>query len=331
MKKALFEVPKEKKIRVIVDTDCNNEVDDQYAVAHALMTPKFDVVGITAAHYGNSFGRSTEEQTAEASYQEVLKVLDLMDLTGQIKVFRGCGAKIPDEETFVESDASRFIVEEAMRDDERPLFIVHQGAITNLASACLMEPEIADKLTAIWIGGEAYPEGGFEFNLCNDINAANVIMDSPIELWQVPFNVYSMMKVSFTTLFERVHPYGKIGEYLVENLVRFSGEFIPMLSRMTPTGKSSRAAAAGYPGGESWQLGDSPVVGLLLADNAGHYTVECAPRFNSECGGNPMGWGPNTGRYILRPDNERKIRVYTDIDSHFILEDFYAKIKYYFS
>ena len=38
-----YTVPENKKVRVIVHTDCKNEADDQYAVAHHLMTPRFDV------------------------------------------------------------------------------------------------------------------------------------------------------------------------------------------------------------------------------------------------------------------------------------------------
>lgn len=74
-----------------------------------------------------------------------------------------------------------------------------------------------------------------------------------------------------------------------------------------------------YPGGESWQVGDSPVAGLLLTDHEGHYTVEGAPRFDKD-----------TCQYQLRPGNPRKIRVYNWVDSHFILDDFFAKIKYCF-
>ena len=46
-----FKVPEQKRVRMIVDTDCKNEADDQFALAHHLMTPMFDVVGINAAHF----------------------------------------------------------------------------------------------------------------------------------------------------------------------------------------------------------------------------------------------------------------------------------------
>ena len=46
-----FTVPENKKVRVIVHTDCKNEADDQFAVAHHLMTPRFDVKGLVAGHF----------------------------------------------------------------------------------------------------------------------------------------------------------------------------------------------------------------------------------------------------------------------------------------
>lgn len=320
MKKALYEVPDSRKVRVILDTDCDNEADDQYCVAHVLMTPKFDVVGMTAAHYGTKHGRKSVAHSAQDSYDETVKIVDLMGLTGQVKILHGCEDVLPDEHTPVESEAARFIIEEAMKDDPRPLFVPVLGAITNIASAYLMEPRIADRMTVIWIGGGAYPNGGMEFNLSNDITAANVVMDSPIELWQVPRNVYAMMKVSYATLYDRVYPYGEIGKYLVEHMVNDIGtrELETRMQSLLDQGYSP-AAARSAARGESWQLGDSPVVGLMLTDHEGHYTVEGAPRFEY-----------GTMRYHLRPGNPRKIRVYNYVDNHFILEDFYAKLKYHF-
>lgn len=324
LKKAQYEVPACKKLRVIIDADCACEADDQYAIAHQLMTPKFDVMGITAAHFGTRFGNASVAITAEKSFVESQKVVDLMGLHDDVKVYHGCDHQLPDEKTPVDSEASRFIVEEAMKEDDRPLVITVQGAITNVASAYLMKPEIASRIMVVWIGGGVYPVGGDEFNAGNDINAANVIMDSPIELWQVPQNVYAMMKVSFATLYERVYPYGEIGKYIVEYMTKDVNMMLDGMSDeieklMVKNGASRGAVRCSYPGGESWQVGDSPVIGLLLTDHEGHYTFEGAPRFD-----------PKTCEYQLRPGNPRKIRVYNYVDSHFVLEDFYAKLKYYF-
>ncbi len=325
MKKPPYEVPAAKRIRVIIDTDCACEADDQYAVAHQLMTPKFAVVGITAAHFGARFGARSAAESAQRSFEEARRVVGLMGLQDQVPVLPGCPQPLPDEVTPVDSPASRFIVEEAMRQDDRPLFVAVQGALTNLASAYLMRPEIAGRLTAVWVGGGGYPDGEYEFNADNDINAANVLLDSPIELWQVPKDVYSSLQVSFAVLYDRVWPCGEIGRYLVEHMTQEvnPGPMQQMSAdkekRLLAEGYSRGALRCAYPGGEHWLLGDSAAVGLMLSDHLRRFSVIGAPRIE-----------PDGCRYQLRPENPRRIRVYHSVDWPFILEDFFAKIRYYF-
>jgi inosine-uridine nucleoside N-ribohydrolase len=187
-----------------------------------------------------------------------------------------------------------------MSDEKSKLFVVVLGPLTNVACAYLKHPEIADRFTCIWIGGAPYPEGGFEFNLSNDIVAANIIMKSGIELWQVPTNVYTMMKTSFAELQERCYPYGKIGKYLFEQMVEFN-------DYVASTGNV-------WPGGESWSLGDSPVVGLMLNPHPYDCTEKEAPFIDNEMKYHFDGKG-------------RSVRVYHNIDHRFILEDMFAKLK----
>ena len=191
LKKRPFEFPGEKAIRVICDTDAYNECDDQFCVAHLWMTPRFDVKAMIAAQYGHVMNVQGTEQK---SYDELVNLATLMDIRDEVNILHGGVTALPDENTPVDSEGARFIIEEAMKDDPRPLFVCFLGATTEIASAYLMEPRIADKLTVVWIGGGAYPEGNFEFNQGNDINAARVLYKSNIELWQVPMNVYTTMK-----------------------------------------------------------------------------------------------------------------------------------------
>lgn len=324
MKTSPYEIPESLKIRVIIDTDCNCEADDQYALAHALMTPKFDVRGVVSAHYLSMDGTVTTAESEELSYQEAEKVIGMMELTQSVRAFHGCTETLPDDKTFVESEGARFIVEEALRDDPRPLFVCNQGAITDLASAYLMEPRIAEKVKVIWIGGGAYPAGGFEFNQNGDINAARVIFKSNMELWQVPANVYTTMRVSFFELMNHVHPCGELGKYLVENTQRVSNSVASMMDIMAAE-FSSMSDDASYSGidpmafREGWSLGDSPCVGLMMKKDAGTYHMEDAPHDLFD-----------DGSYDLSVPGSRKIRVYDSIDSRFIINDMFEKLKYYF-
>jgi len=296
-----FHVPDQKKIRYIVHTDAKNEADDQFTLAHILMTDKLDVCGIIAGHFkeGNN-GRYPDDGTAQASLDEVNLILDLMGLAGRYRVFKGAEEGIPDEHTPIVTDAARFIIEEAMKDDPRPLFIGMQGAITDLACAILMEPAICERMTCIWIGGGDYPEGAEEFNLMSDIAAANVVFSSSLPLWQVPTGTYKQFAVSLAELQVRVRPYGKIGQYLFDQMVTLNTKL---------------ANLSHWPHGETWCLGDEGVICALLEDRerTGGYTMMDAPRFAPD-----MKYEQGT--------SGRKIRVYHSMDVRLDLEDLYAKL-----
>ena len=287
-----FNIPDDKKVRVILNTDLKNEVDDQFALAHAMLTESFDMRAIIPAHFGTSKSKTSQKD----SYDEAVVVLGKMGMLTGAPLYNGAERAVPDEKTPVPSPGADIIIKEAMKDDKRPLYISFLGPLTDMASALLIEPKIAEKdITVIWIGGGDYPDGGREYNLKNDICAANVVFKSNVKLWQVPRNVYRMMPVSFAELYDKVYPCGEIGKYLAENVVSFNN------------------AAASRPA-EYRILGDSPAVGLMLFDGCGEWSEIPAPEFDGEM------------KYV-HGKNHRNIRVYKNINSRFILEDFYAKLK----
>jgi inosine-uridine nucleoside N-ribohydrolase len=188
-----FECPKNRKIRVIINTDAKNEADDQFAIVHHLLSPRFMIKGLIGAHFEARHDMGNEE-SMEMSCKEIEHILDIMELSDTYKVSRGATKPLQDESTPEISEGAKLIIEEALKDDDTPLFAVFLGAITDLASAYLMEPKIAEKLNAVWIGGGEWPVGDFEFNLMQDINAANVVFCSDINLWQVPKDVYKQVR-----------------------------------------------------------------------------------------------------------------------------------------
>lgn len=301
-----FDVPDLKKIRMIVYTDCKNEADDQYALAHHLMTPKFIVKGIVGGHFNLNPQEYGEGHTAQASVDEVHKVLKLMEVDDMFSVYKGAEYPLVDENTPQESDGADFIIQEAMKDDPHPLFIACQGGITDLASAILKKPEICKRMTAIWIGGGVYPEGGFEFNLKQDIAAANILMKSEMAVWQIPMNVYKQMSVTLAELQLQVKPCGEIGKYLFEQMVEFNNKC---------------AEVSHWPHGEIWGLGDSPTVGVLLeeSEKTDIYDVLPAPCIRYE-----------DMKYTYEAKN-RDIRVYKQVNARTTLNDFFAKMKLNYS
>lgn len=291
-----FRVPEQKLVRVIMDSDAKNEADDQFAIVQGLLSPKCNHVGIIAAHYGN--GR--HQDSMERSYHEIDKILTIMNFPKEGLLYRGAERALPDTKTPVDSEGAQLIIREAMKESSQPLFLAFMGPLTDVASALLLQPQIEKRLTLIWIGGGAYPAGGAEFNMGNDINAANVIFSSNMEVWQVPKNVYEQVPVSMAELETRVYPYGKIGKYLFE--------------QMMDVAFTTEAVKSSFRTGETWVLGDSPSIGLILYEHRFEFEWRNAPVVTKEM-------------QYLSSDRNRPIRVYKRVDSRLILEDFYAKLK----
>ena len=157
----------DKRSRVIINTDAKNEADDQYAIVHGLLTPTFELHGIVPAH----FGSIKSAHSLQDSHDEVMLLLRLMELEGKVTVADGAAGPIPDESTPMPSAGAELIVQEAMKDDPRPLHVAFLGPLTDMASAILMEPRVAQRnLRVVWIGGGYWPVGNREYNLSNDIH-----------------------------------------------------------------------------------------------------------------------------------------------------------------
>lgn len=173
-------------VRMVLDTDAFNEVDDQFAIAYsALKKDKLLLEAVYAAPFYNDNSESFSDGM-EKSYEEILRVLRLSH--AHAEAFRGSVIPLPDRETPVESEAARDLVRRAMAMPENePLYVASIGAITNVASAILLEPEIIRKIVVIWLGGNEYSTGqADEFNCSQDIRAAQVIFDSGVPLIQLP-------------------------------------------------------------------------------------------------------------------------------------------------
>jgi purine nucleosidase len=207
-----------KKVRMVLDTDTFNEIDDQFAVVYALKSPDHvQVEAFYAAPFYNELSSSPADGM-EKSYQEILKIVKILDRE-DISAYRGSTAYLPAADQFVESEAARNLVERAMASDPSdPLYVVAIGAITNVASAILMEPKIIERMVVVWLGGHAldWPDTK-EFNLHQDVHGARVLFDSGVPLVLVPcMGVASNLTTSLSEIRDYVKEEGPIGNYLYE-------------------------------------------------------------------------------------------------------------------
>ena len=229
------------RLRLIIDTDAKNEVDDQFAIAWALKSPeRFLVEAVYAAPFSHecfqNIQASDEEikKSAELigyaddpgdgmrqSYEEIRRVFDLLHMDSEDKVFYGSERYIGEDGEPVESDAARDLIRRVMGSEEI-LYIAAIGAITNIASAILMEPSIVEKIVVIWLAGQPLEFGhGIEFNMMQDVRASQVILDSGVPLVLIPcMNVASTLTVSEQELRENLAGKNEICDYLYSMVAR---------------------------------------------------------------------------------------------------------------
>lgn len=303
------------RLRVIIDNDFSGDPDGLFALTHLLLSPSVEVSAIIGSHLKVGDGFDNSKTQADNAAKKAHELLSVMKMDGKIPVIAGSNTGMVNDSTPVKSEAVDFIIKEALRTDTKlPLYVLCGAGLTEIASAALKHPEIAGKLTLIWIGGAEYkdlalpPPNGtpVEYNLNIDIFAARALFNrSQINLWQVPRNVYRQAIFPYSELVLKIKPNGKAGQYLYNTL----SNLMVMLQKYKLNI------------GETYILGDSPLV-LLTAlqssfeadPSSSDYVIKACPNINS------------TGIYELNP-NGRNIRVYQHIDTHLMFNDFIAKLE----
>lgn len=178
------EVPSaSESLRLLIDTDAANEIDDLYAIALALHAPdRFRLEGLVATHFGQQ-GEHGGPHTIQQSQDLVLELL-AAGSHRDIRVERG-GDPMRYITEPSDSLGARFIIERALAAPaEDPLWVVALGAATNVASALLLEPSIAQRMRLVCHARSewSWPERSEQFNVSGDIPAARAILVSAVPL-----------------------------------------------------------------------------------------------------------------------------------------------------
>ncbi len=250
-------------VDVVLDTDAYNEIDDQFAIAYMLRAPeRLHVKGICAAPFSGN-GRSVSAADGmEKSYDEILKILTLAGCE-ELKehVYKGSKVYLPDERTPVMSEAAMFMAELADKyTPENPLYIVAIGAITNVASALLLNPAMKEKIVIVWLGGTAqHWYHSNEFNMRQDVAGARVVFGCGVPLVQLP--CAGVVDRFTTSRYELQHwLLGKnpLCTYLAENTIK---------------------EAESYAAGKPWTrvIWDVTAVAWLLDDNGRFFASDLRP------------------------------------------------------
>lgn len=207
------------RVDVVIDTDTYNEIDDQYALSYLIKSDeKLDLKAIYAAPFFNEKSTGPADGM-EKSYREIMNVLTLLEREDlKEHVYRGSTEYLPSETEPVISDAAKDLAERAMNyTEEHPLYVVAIAAITNVASALLLNPDIKNRIVLIWLGGNAtnWPDNK-EFNLYQDVAGARIVFGCGVPLVQLPcMGVVSAFTTSGPELEYHLRGKNKLCDYLV--------------------------------------------------------------------------------------------------------------------
>lgn len=299
------------RTRVIVDNDFAGDPDDLFQLAHHLLVEGTEVRGVVVSRLRQDDAWNRTGRSVEAGRERVQGLLGAMGVTG-VDLYDG------DDRGFADydgpTDASRFIVDEAMRDDDRPLFLVAGGSLGDVARAYKAEPAIAERLTLIWIGGSEHPGCAYvpdgattlEYNMALDVAAAcYVFNDTNANVWQMPRNVYRSALVPFSVIRRGCGRAGAMGAYLLSQL------------------SAVRTMVAEFMGhaGATYVLGDQPLV--LLSSLHTTFEPDAASSFYDVI---PRVRLAEDGTYRY-PQDTRPMRRYTQIDNNILLDDMFASFE----
>jgi purine nucleosidase len=299
------------RFRVILDNDFSGDPDDLFQLVHHVLSPSVDIRFVIGSHLRAGDGFDASDTQADNAARVATDLLALMGRE-DIPVIAGSNVAMADRATPVDTPAARAIVAEALRDVPEPLFFCAGGGLTEIASALLLEPAIADRLTVIWIGGAEHPgipmapgAPQLEYNLAIDVASAQSVFDGTVPLWQVPRDAYRQPMITYAELDGRVAPCGPVGERLRDS--------IATVQEMT--------ARFGMRIGETYLLGDQPLV-LLTALQV---SFEPDPS-SSTWVATPRPGINDDGTYEQRPDRA-PIRVYRTVDGRLAVADLIAKLE----
>jgi purine nucleosidase len=300
--------------RVIIDNDFSGDPDGLVQLAHHLLSPSVDVRLVIGSHLREGDAWDPTSDTADRAAVAAARIAEMTNRT-DVPVVAGSNRALVDRTTPIRSEAALAIVAEAMRSDsDLPLYVACGAGLTEVVSAWLIEPRIAERLTVIWIGGHEHdglaepPPGGadMEYNLHIDPIAGQVVFnDSDLRIWQVPRNMYRTVIASRAELLMRMRPHGDLGRYLFDRLAEVV----------------QKVVALGMHLGETYVLGDSPLVLLTALVTAFEPGTASSSHVTRPC---PL--IADSGLYT--PNSEgRPLRIYTQLDNRTLLEDLYAKLQ----
>ena len=256
---------------------------------------RINVLGINAAPFSMNNRSDNPERGMELSYDEIFRLLDKINFKKNNFVFKGSRSYVGFDKKAINSPAADNIIESALKCSETdPLYIIAIGAITNVTSAILKEPEIIKNIIVVWLGGNAlYWPTNNEFNLKQDVGGAQVLFDSGVSLVMVPCKGVTSHLISTVPEIEKyVEPNGEIGKFLAMRFKEYNNNHK----------------------GWSKEIWDMAAIGYILDEEWTPTNIISAPILL-----NDMSWATDKNRH--------PIKIVYEIKRDLILRDFINKLE----
>jgi len=302
---------------VIFDTDANNEVDDQHALAYLLFSGDvFAVEGVTVNATSDPDGYDTFSPVSD-HYDEAKRIMQLCGVYDRIPLLTGAQGSFEEIRPFIDQpdfdghEAVDFIIEQAMRDRGQELILLPVGKLTNIALALLKEPRIAEMVRIVWLGSN-YPRPG-EHNQDWDIPSMNFILDVdvPFEMVTVRYGDPSGTDAVKVTQAQILHRMPGKGPQIEEPVIgRHGGEFYNWGDYSADLFR--KYGMWGNP--PSRALFDQAAVAIVKNPDWAESYVHPAPIFME-------------GQWVERPDNPRKITIWEWFGIYAIINDFFQTME----
>ncbi len=302
------------KAKVIIDNDFCGDPDGLFQLVHHALIPSTEIVGVIGGHLDGGHGFTSSADQATESVEKARRLLTALGIDN-LTIVKGSEKPMASAEEPMDSEGAQLIIAEARKaTPEKPLYVCCGAALTNVASALLMAPEISKNIVIVWIGGQEYdfgapvPPGGtaVEYNLSLSIPAAQVVFGkSDVRLWQVPRDAYRQCIYSISEMHAKIAPCGEVGKMLSDGIDKLF-EVCEQL---------------GMAMGEGYVLGDSPLV--LLSSLQCSYESDAS---SSQWKAVQCPEIADDGSYLPNPDG-RTIRVYTHIDTRLMFADMESRLQ----
>ena len=220
--------PRAGKIKVVMDTDTFNEIDDQFAIIQMMLSSdRLNVEAIYAAPFSMNERSDHPKKGMELSYDEILRLLKRINIEPDNFVFKGVCEYVGPSKIARDAPAVDDLISKAKASTpEDPLYVIAIGAISNVSSALIKAPEIIDRIVVVWLGGNSiYWSHSQDYNLKQDVGGAQILFDCGVALVMIPCaGVTSHLHSTVPEIEKYIEPHGEIGKFLAMRFKEYSDD-----------------------------------------------------------------------------------------------------------